>query len=281
MKKLAILLSLSALLLGTACGRNTRAGSVVSPSPTVSVSETPTVGPSYSASPSPSRTPSHQISSSPTPVPAPIFSGRVTNAAGRALAGICLTIIEPSNDDRFRNREGPTGSDGRFVVNLGPWGNFPLAGWSVEFWDCNASPVYAPVFTRADLPSSGSLKNLNATLTVGAAITGDAVDQNGNVAAGACVAIYDGSHNRSGDSEVLPDYSIRADSSGHFKFSGLESKVQKIVFGDCKGSAFKVQWYKNWSNEAPQYGNFENSDPITVSAGNTTDVGTVTITRIS
>ena len=282
MRKLTLVLSLSVLLLGVACGKSTPNGATTgspSISPTATDSQTPT--PSSSSSPTHSSSPRSSPSKTASPQPkSPIFSGVVTNASGKPLSGICVTVIEPSNDDRIRNRGGVTGSDGRYVNNLGPWGNFPLTGWSVEFWDCNASPVYAPVFTRADLPPSGVLKNLNATMTVGAAIVGVAVDQNGNPAAGVCVQVYDGSHARSGGSTVLPDYSIRADSTGHFKFSGLESKPQKIVFGNCKGSAFKTQWYKDWSNEAPQYGNYDNSDPITVTAGHTTDIGKVTLTRI-
>jgi hypothetical protein len=217
-------------------------------------------------------------SPSPSKVPTPVFSGRVTNVSGHGLAGICITIIEPANDDRFRAKGHSTGSDGRFVISLSN-PNFPRDGWSVEFWDCNASPMYGPAFTLADVPANGIVKNLNATLTVGAAVVGVARDQNGAPAAGVCVAIYDGTHGRYAGTQPLPEYSIRADSNGRFKFSGLESKVQKIVFGDCKGSAFKTQWYKNWSNEAPQYGSFENSDPIKVTAGNTTDVGAVTLNR--
>jgi len=276
MKRLVILLAPSILFVAAACGNKTPESSPkVTSSPTVSAAASPTPTPSVTHTPT-SR-PSPNETSSPKPL-GPVFSGIVTNTSGKGLAGVCISPIEPSNDDRFRWKAAVTDSAGRFSVDMkiGPYSG----KWAMEYWDCNAHPMYAPEMTSVDVSSSNVAAHLKGALSTGAAITGVAVDQSGHPAAGVCVSSYDGSHVASGGTTVRPEYKVHADSTGHFTISGLSSRTQKLEFGTCTGSQFKVEWWKDRSNEAPQYGNYENSDPINVAAGQTTNVGTVDLTRI-
>jgi hypothetical protein len=151
----------------------------------------------------------------------------------------------------------------------------------MEYWDCNPHPKYAPVLTSVDVPTGNVVDHLKAVLSLGASITGLALDQNGDPASGVCVKSFDGSHVVSAGTSVRAEYKVFADSTGHFTISGLAPRTQKLEFANCTGSKFKVEWWKDHSNEAPDYGNFENSDPINVSAGQTTNIGTATLTRIS
>ncbi len=182
----------------------------------------------------------------------------MTTTAGSGIASICVTTTPPSDDDRIRWKSGTTDAAGRFSVkaayNDGAQDRSP---WLLEFWDCNTTTSYAPQFVEVMVPANRITSGMKVVLKRGATITGIARDQNSDPAAGACVAVYDGTHQKKAGTEPQPEYTVRAGADGSFKLSGLSAK-----------------------DKPPAYSEFRYADQISVTLGKTVSIGTVDLERV-
>jgi len=276
-----------------ACGRTAKvAGNATSffPSPSSSESATLSASPKRSVAPVASHQP-RIISSAATQTG---IAGRVVDHGGNPVEGVCVSPEShsaPFSEDSSRGDGIKTGADGRYVVDINYSGYMPPTGspWTVEFWDCRSSPVFGPKDVNFGQPKKGEVVNIDATLSPGGVIQGTVTNEIGVPAAGACVEDFSGGFFMGMSERMVPDYVVHADDQGRFRVSGLNLSNQRLLFGLCEGSPYRPTWFNNRvvhcyfsdCRDAEQRSNYEAADPIVVTAGKTSDVGQVVLTRSS
>ena len=214
--------------------------------------------------------------------------GRVVDQAGNPIEDICASPASasaPFSEDSSRGSGNNTSADGQYFVDLDYPGYMPPAGspWSVEFWDCRTSPVFAPTVVNFKQPEKGEVITINAVLKPGGSIEGTITDQLGVPDSGVCVDDFSGRFGYGLTERMIPDYIVHSDDHGHFRVSGLSLGPQRLLFGFCTGSAFHPTWFKDQPvhcyfddcNDAELRSNYDAANPISVTAGTTSDVGQV------
>ncbi len=195
--------------------------------------------------------------------PAAQISGKVTNAAGTGLGGMCIDFTGPLPPTLYV----ATSDNGTYLIGELPPGSYEL-GFSSG---CGNSGNYAPYWYADQDDSSlaspivvakGSSHVINATMQVGGEITGTVTDSLGHKLTGVCVGAT--------TQFVAPASLYEPVSSyrGQFHLSGLEPGQYLLDFGCELGGGYGDQWF----DDAPSAATAE---VISVTAGQTSHVSAV------
>jgi len=189
--------------------------------------------------------------------PAAFVSGTVKGSNGKPLAACVLSYDENG-----------LGSSVAFSTNNGRYqlGYLPAGQYKILFEDCSAGTrIYAsewynqkPDQASADVlsvPMGSSTSHINAVLPRGGSITGSVSDSASSAAIqDECVSLYDQSN------ALVQQVFTAAD--GSYTIGQLHTGTYHIDFPGCTGRYFS-EWYHD-------KGDFNSSDPISVTLGSTT-----------
>lgn len=155
---------------------------------------------------------------------------KAVNAAGKPIAGVCVSAVDPSGDDLA---DAQTRADGSYrLVGLS------AGRLSIQFDPtCNTgSSIYEFVQRSVTLGTGQAVTGFNAFLPLGGGISGVVTDAHGQPVGGVCVQIND-------DIGEL----TRTRPNGRYSLIGVENgSFQVLFFGGC-GSAGSLapQFYPN------------------------------------
>lgn len=185
------------------------------------------------------------------------ITGLVTNTSGSPLPNICVH----AQDSRGHFADSlATGKTGTYSV-----GGLPTGSYVVSFSDCPASDYLGQFYNGASTPATATLvsvtsgantPNINATLVLGATITGTVTDTTGTPLVSLCVTAFDA---RSGAAVDTGSTS----STGTYTLDGLPGGKYVVEFRDCSGGNHVPQWYNGKASSAT-------ADVITLTNGVTT-----------
>ncbi len=213
----------------------------------------------------------------------PHLRGRVTNAAGSAVPGVCVDV-HPAGS-LAEQATYVTGSDGRWTASpsqdepaIFDGGTYRV---KVEYRDCDGTAngnvaaewhADAPTFDAADVvtvnPAASSPHVIDATLSPGGAISGRVVDSDGAGVGGACVSVSD---------PVTPSVGndARASGNGSFTVVGLPPGTYVVQGTDCAGARTQASaWLGPDGSVARGAGDALH---VQVAAGGTERVGALTL----
>ena len=191
------------------------------------------------------------------------ISGTVTNAAGSAVGGECVSVDSLSAG---LGGAATTASDGTYAVTGLAAGNYV-----VEFLDCTATG-YAdqyydgvaggtPAYQSAEVltVAAGSTATANASLVLGGSISGTVTASDSGVA-GVCVLAATADGSSVGQAQTT--------ASGTYTIAGLSAGSYVVSFSDCGGAGdYAPQYYDGVTGGAATYGA---ATAVSVTAGQTT-----------
>ena len=191
------------------------------------------------------------------------ISGTVTNAAGSAVGGECVSVDSLSAG---LGGAATTASDGTYAVTGLAAGNYV-----VEFLDCTATG-YAdqyydgvaggtPAYQSAEVltVAAGSTATANASLVLGGSISGTVTASDSGVA-GVCVLAATADGSSVGQAQTT--------ASGTYTIAGLSAGSYVVSFSDCGGAGdYAPQYYDGLTGGAATYGA---ATAVSVTAGQTT-----------
>jgi hypothetical protein len=200
------------------------------------------------------------------------IAGHVVNGNDQAISGVCVTTHVDAEGKWGRRTDVKTDASGNYKIKL-PYPGNPIL---VEIWDCHATPFFAPFERRGISPRRGQTITVDAVLKPGASVEGRVVDAGGNPLPEICVDAFDG---RSDVNRYFSIYSVPSEANGSFRISGLAPSTIRLRFAGCEGSSFVAEWYDGVPAEEQYAGDFDQAASITLSAGKTTSVGNVELSR--
>ena len=193
------------------------------------------------------------------------ISGRVTNAAGHGLRGVCVTLITPAlaevAPDIFFSGSASNGSGHYRLTNLTP-GQYDLAflggcgsgGYAEQWYRAQPGPSTATVLSAA---GGRPVTGINAVMHPGGAISGTVTDPAGHKLSNVCVT----ARNISTGVQTPEDQAITED--GGYFIGDLPAGRYQVQFVECGFRNFRDQWYRN-------QGSRSRATPVTVTGGATT-----------
>jgi len=165
------------------------------------------------------------------------ITGLVTNSGGSPLANICVH----AQDNRGHAADSmSTGRSGIYSV-----GGLPTGSYLVSFSDCPATDYLGQYYSGASTSNSASpvvvtsgsnTPNINATLILGATITGTVTDTAGAPLNRMCVAVFNAK-----SATVVA--SGNTSSTGTYALDALPGGSYIVQFTDCNGGNHAPQWY--------------------------------------
>lgn len=184
--------------------------------------------------------------------PGATISGRVTNANGDPLQGICVTAHPATSG--LLSRSAQTNAAGDYTIGGLPAGTFGVqftacggGSYISEWWDDKSSSSAAnPVTLAAGEQRTG----IDAQLSSGASISGRVTDGAGTPVQGVCVAAPPAGG---------AGGSATTDASGTYTIANLPAGDYKVQFA-CGPSGFVSEWW----NDKPD---MASADPISLTAG--------------
>ena len=167
------------------------------------------------------------------------ISGTVTNAAGNPVANICVNANSTTSGVGVR-----TGTNGTYTISALPTGSY-----TIQFWDCNGVNGFIAQFYNATSAGTTSYfsatpyavtagtnyTGVNATMVVGATISGTVTNAAGNPVANICVNAYSSAGNGGATTAVNGGYTIMLLPTGSYK----------IQFYNCSSATNYLTQYYN------------------------------------
>ena len=190
-----------------------------------------------------------------------LVSGTVTGPDGAPLAGICVQVHDPADDDVFNDVGfALTGAEGIIYAVSGI-----LAGdYKIEFSGCNQRNVVAefyddqPDFESSDLVTvadDADTANIDAQLAAGGAISGTVTGPDGAPLSAVCITAF-----FAFDSGLWPDGFAATRADGSYTMIGLRAGGQLLQFQDCAARDLVGEWF----DDEPLPGS---ADPVAVTVG--------------
>jgi hypothetical protein len=190
--------------------------------------------------------------------PGATIAGRVTNSAGRPVAGVCITALPPdlAGFGVFAGGDTSTNSSGAYVdANLAP-GDYAVAFFSGCLGPSNAAVLQwfkgQPAQESAglvDARAGSQVTGIDAVVSRGGSIAGTVTSSTGQAVGFSCVTVID---RRTGQPSGVES---QTGTDGSFTFSALAPGTYTVVAADCSGGNLAQTAY---------------SRPVTVRAGLTT-----------
>lgn len=209
------------------------------------------------------------------------ISGRVTDAEGRAVAGVLVTLIEPGDDHESRHaRYERTGEDGRYEHKSLPPGRYLLAvnlnRYPQPDDPSNAYPrTYYPGVaqpSQAEAVSLGAgerVKDRDISLParrVEGVVSGVVVWDDGRPVAHARISFRDVTHHDPGMDHGAPP----ADAQGRFTLKGYRGQTLLVNAGSNR----------NFVGDFGRDGPMERAEAVRVTLGETTERVRIVITKL-
>lgn len=172
------------------------------------------------------------------------ITGLVTNSSGSPLPNICVH----AQDSRGHSADSlSTGKSGAYSV-----GGLPTGSYVVSFSDCPATDYLGQFYSGASTPdtatpvsvtSGSNTPGINATLILGATVTGTVTDTAGTPLGSICVTAFDAGSGAAVDSGSTS-------STGAYMLDALPTGKYAIEFTDCNGGNHAPQWYNGRGSSA-------------------------------
>lgn len=172
-------------------------------------------------------------------------SGTVIDTDGNPLSGIRVSI---NPTDHGRSAFAQTDSSGDYSTGALPPGDYIVqfadasnpALWATQYW--NGRPTRDNADTLTLVPANAPTRTgVNATLSIGATVSGAVTGAGGGPLGGICVSAVVGSVDNAsgaGGTTTAPD--------GTYTLAGLPAGDVKIHFGDCNDVHTHIgQWWNN------------------------------------
>jgi protocatechuate 3,4-dioxygenase beta subunit len=205
--------------------------------------------------------------------PGVAIAGKVTNTAGHAVSGVCVSATTPAGAAFGPVNESQTGRKGTYTIpDLAPGQYLVNFGCGLEQRYANTWFPGAPDAASAEVVSApaGRTSGINAVLPLGGNISGTVTGDAGHRLSGVCVFAVD-----TADTSGLPVTSVLiagiggsgpgiTGSRGTYGISGLPAGRYQVSFEPCTGSRrYADQWFRD--KTAAQA-----ATPVKVRAGMTT-----------
>jgi hypothetical protein len=200
--------------------------------------------------------------------PGATVTGQVTNTAGHALAGVCVSATTPADAAFGPDNETQTNSKGTYTFrDLAP-------GQYLINFNCGDEQQYANEwFPGAADPASAELvsapagrtANINAVLQSGGTIKGVVTGEAGHPLANVCVLALSTKDAALGGSIADAGEQLGfTGSRGSYQISGLAAGRYQVSFEPCtESSRYAEQWYRDKTTG-------QAATPVEVRAGKTT-----------
>jgi hypothetical protein len=200
-----------------------------------------------------------QLASADTPG---TIQGTVTNSAAQGLAGAGVRAVNVATGNDYG---ATTASDGTYSIAGLPAGSYqvlftPAAGtdYVYQYYPNKSNAAAAqPVAVTA----GQSTTNINASLAVGATVSGQVTDAATHAAVSG-VTVYVDDLGGESPRNVYPDYAT-TDGSGNWTVSGLPSGTYQVSFQPSYSTNYAFQYYNNVVGNDPP-------TAVTLTAGTTT-----------
>jgi hypothetical protein len=185
------------------------------------------------------------------------ITGTITNDAGQPLVGACAYARRQQDLFPHLGISDPTGN--YTIEGLGPgahqvfFSHCDAGSYINEYYDNHPDEQSAdPVAVTIGQTTPG----INASLAVGATISGRVVGFSGQPVEHVCVH----AHRSEFDSSAPHD---ETDANGDYAIEGAPSGTYRVVFVPCSSAPYGLEWYDNKANWA-------SADPVTAAVGSTT-----------
>ena len=184
--------------------------------------------------------------------PGATITGKVTNTAGHALSGVCVSATTPAEAAFGPVNEAQTNGKGTYTIpDLAPGQYLINFGCGIEQRYANDWFPGAPDAATADLVSAtvGRTANINAALQPGGTIKGVVTGKAGHPLAGVCVFAVNtaGISGLPATSVLLGESDLGITGSrGTYQISGLAAGRYQVSFEPCTGSTrYAEQWFRD------------------------------------
>ena len=188
--------------------------------------------------------------------PGATITGKVTNSAGRALSGVCVSASTPGAADFGPVSEAQTGRSGTYTIpDLAPGQYLINFGCGLEQRYANEWFPAAPDASVAEQVSAppGRTANINAALPPAGSIKGVVTGKAGHPLSGVCVFAVSTKDTAVTGSSFATISIVGGGgelgftgSRGTYQIQGLEAGSYRVLFEPCTGSlGYAEQWYRH------------------------------------